>query len=165
MQTRRIRTSRVVAFRALEICAVFVFFWAVLHHVYTFSFKQLAAFCVPFLVVFFAFSSLLYMRGRSLAKGRPQTRSLFAAERAMQASIWYLFGILLGTSLYGLLVYFGVTFDPGKPSAAGLWLLVFLVPYALMQVGFLFFMRAVWLITPEFLRRVSPFEIRRRIEQ
>lgn len=165
MHTRRIRTSRVAAFRALELCAAFVFFWAVLHHVYTFSFKPLAAFCVPFLVVFFAFSSLLYMRGRSLGKGKAQIRSLFAAERAMQASIWYLFGILLGTSLYGLLLYFGVSFDPNKPSLVGLWLLVFLAPYALMQVGFLFFMRAVWLITPEFFRWVSPFEIRRRIEQ
>jgi hypothetical protein len=65
----------------VELCAAFVFFWAVLYHVYTFDFRPLAAFCVPILVVFLAFSSLLYMRGRSLAKGGAQRRSLFAAER------------------------------------------------------------------------------------
>lgn len=161
MHTRR---TRLVAFRVLEVCAAFVFFWAVLHHVYTFNFKPLAAFCVPILVVFFAFSSLLYTRGRSLPKGNAQLRSLYAGERAMQATIWYLFGIILGTSLYGLIVYFGVSFNPGKPSPAGFWLLAFLAPYALMQIGFLFFMRAIWVITPQFFRRVSPFELRRRIE-
>jgi len=162
MNTRR---TRLVVFRVLEVCAAFVFFWAVLHHIYTFNFRPLAAFTIPILVVFFAFSSLLYMRGRSLAKGKAQLRSLYAAERAMQATIWYLFGIILGTSLYGLLLYFGVTFNPSRPSPVGLWLLVFLAPYALMQTGFIFFMRAVWIITPQFFRLVSPFELRRRIEQ
>jgi hypothetical protein len=165
MQTRRLRVSRLLAFRVIEVCAAFVFFWAVLYHVYTFTFRPLAAFCIPILVVFFAFSSLLYMRGRSLGKGEAQIRSLYAAERAMQASIWYLFGIILGTSLYGLIVYFGVSFDPSKPSPVGLLLLLFLAPYALMQIGFVIFMRALWIITPQFFRRISPFEIRRRIEQ
>ena len=160
----RRRTSRLV-FRVIELCAAFVFFWAVLYHVYTFDFRPLAAFCVPILVVFFAFSSLLYMRGRSLAKGKAQRRSLFGAERAMQASIWYMFGIILGTALYGLVRHFGVTFDPSDPTPAGLWLLLFLAPYALMQAGFIIFMRAIWLITPQFFRRLSPFEIRRRIEE
>jgi len=165
MHARRTRVFRLILFRVLEICAAFVFFWAVLHHIYTFNFRPLAAFCVPILVVLFAFSSLLYMRGGSLAKGKSQIRSRYAAERAMQGAIWYLFGIVLGTSLYGLFIYFGVTFDPSKPSLLGLWLLMFLGPYALMQIGFLFFMRAIWIITPQFFFRVRPLEIRRRIEQ
>lgn len=162
MHARR-RQARIV-FVVVELCMAFVFFWAVLHHVYTFNFRPLAAFCVPILVVFFAFSSLLYMRGRSLGKGKAQIRSLFAAERAMQAAIWYLFGILLGTSLYGVLVYFGVSFNPGQPTAMGLWLLLFIAPYALMQTGLIFFMRAVWVVTPHFLRPVTALEIRRRID-
>jgi hypothetical protein len=162
MHTHRKRASRVV-FAVVELCAAFVFFWVVLHHVYTFDFKPLAALCVPILVVFFGFASLLYNRGRALPKGEAQTRSLYAAERAMQATLWYLFGIVLGVSLYGLLVYFGLSFNPRKPSAAGLWLLVFLAPYALMQAGLLFFMRAAWVITPQFFRRIGAFELRRRI--
>jgi hypothetical protein len=159
---RRSRVSR-VAFPVIELCASFVFFWAVAFHVVTFDFKPLAAFCVPILVVFFAFASLLYNRGRALAKGKAQVRSLYAAERAMQATIWYLFGILLGVTLYGILVYFGVNFDPRAPTREGLWLLFFIGPYALMQIGFLGFMRAVWVIAPDFLRRTSAFDLRRRV--
>ena len=156
---------RRILLRMIELGASIVFFSAVLYHVYTFNLKPLAAFLIPVLVVFFAFSSLLFMRGRSLAPGSAQNRSLFAAERAMQASAWYLLGIILGVTCYGLLLRFGVAFNPEEPTPAGFWLLAFVAPYALMQTGFLLFMRAAWLITPQFFRRVSPFEIRRRIEQ
>ena len=42
-------------------------------------------------------------------------------------------------------------------------LLAFLAPYWLMQTGLLLFMRAAWVMTPQLLRRTSPFELRRRI--
>jgi hypothetical protein len=153
-----------LAFAVLEVCAAFVFFWAVASHVVTFDFKPLAAFCVPILIVFFAFASLLYSRGRALAKGKAQMRALYAAERAMQGAVWYLFGILLGTSVYGILVFFGLAFDPARPTPAGLWLLVFVAPYALMQAGFLHFMRAARAVAPQFLLGTSAFELRRRVE-
>src|SRR5688500_1283978 len=147
MRIRRTRVSR-LAFRVLEVSLALVFLGVVVHHVFTFDFKPLAALCIPILVVFFGFASLLYTRGRSLAKGKGQMRSLYAAERAMQATIWYLFGIILGTSLYGVLMRFGVAFNPSEPSPGGLWLVLFLAPYALMQMGLLCFMRAVWVVTP-----------------
>jgi hypothetical protein len=164
MRKRRTRISR-LAFRSLEVALALVFLAAVAHHVYTFDFKPLAAFCIPILVVYFGFASLLYTRGRSLANAKGQARSLYAAERAMQAAIWHLFGIILGTCLYAALVRAGVTFNPSEPSADGIWLLLFLFPYALMQIGLLCFMRALWAITPQFFRRVSMFELRRRIQQ
>lgn len=164
MGIHRRRTSRAL-FAVVEVCAAFVFFWAVAHHVYTFDFKPLAALCLPILLVFFGFASLLYNRGRSLPKGETATRSLYAAERAVQATLWYLLGIVLGTSLYGLLVYFGVSFNPSRPSVLGLWLVLFVAPYVLMQIGLLFFLRAAWVITPQLMRRTNPFELRRRIQQ
>lgn len=164
MRTRRTRISR-FAFRSLEIALALVFLGAIAHHVYNFDFKPLAAFCIPILVLYFGFASLLYARGKALAKGKEQTRSLYAAERAMQATVWHLFGVILGTSLYAVLIRSGLTFDPGAPSPAGLWLLLFLAPYALMQIGLLCFTRAVWLITPRFFRRVGAFELRRRVQQ
>jgi hypothetical protein len=164
MRTRRTRISR-LAFRFLEVALAFVFLGAVVHHVYTFDFKPLAALCIPILVLFFGFASLLYTRGRSLAKGKGQARSLYAAERAMQATIWHLFGIILGTSLYAVLMHAGVRFDPSAPTPAGLWLLLFLAPYALMQIALLCFMRAVWVITPQSFRRVGVLELRRRVQQ
>lgn len=154
---------RRAGFGALKASAAAVFFGVVFHHVYAQDFKPLAAFCVPMLVVFFGFTSLLYMRGRSLSRGKDQVRTLFAAERSMQATVSYLSGIVVGASLYGLLQYVDFSFDPAKPTAAGLWLLLFLAPYALMQMGFFFFMTAVWIIVPQVLRPVSPYEVWRRV--
>lgn len=160
----RARLMRLV-YPVFELCASFVFFWAVAHHVATFDLKPLAAFCVPFLIVFYGFAALLFNRGKSLAKGKAQTRSLYAAERATQATVLYLLGILLGTTLYGILVYLGLSFDPHKPSVAGLWLLLFIAPYALMQAGFVYLMRALRLVAPQLLRNASSFELYRRIRQ
>ena len=78
MGVRQRRGARVL-FVVVEICAAFVFFWAVAHHVYNFDFKPLVALCIPILVVFFGFASLLYNRGRALPKGEGATRSLYAA--------------------------------------------------------------------------------------
>lgn len=164
MQKYRRRISR-LAFRILQAGLVLVFLGAVVHHVYSFDFKPLAAFCIPMLLVFYGFASLLYTRGRGLAKGKGQMRSLYAAERAVQGTLWYLLGIILGTSLYGIVVRVGVTFDPSEPSPDGLWLLVFVAPYALMQIGLLCLMGAAWAITPDFSRRLGAFEIRRRVQQ
>jgi hypothetical protein len=154
---------RRLCFWLLAAAAGAVFFGAVSHHVYAFDFRPLAAFCLPVLVVFFGFTSLLYMRGRSLTRGKAQVRTLFAAERTMQGTIAYLSGIVLGASLYGLLRHLDFHFDPGHPGASGLWLLVFIAPYALMQTGLLLFLSGVWTIVPQLLRPVSPYEVWRRI--
>jgi hypothetical protein len=166
--TRSITNKRVLsrlALRLLQSGVAAVFFGTVLHHVYTQDFKPLAALCIPVLAVFFTFTSLLYIRGRSLARGRSQFRTLFAAERSMQATICYLAGIVVGTSFYGLLQYFPFSFDPSQPTLTGLWLLVFLAPYALMQTGLLMFLRAAWIVGPQFLWGVSSYQIWRRISQ
>lgn len=132
-------------------------FAAFARHVSELDFKPLAALGLPVLLVLFGFASLLFLRGRSLAKGSAQVRSLYAAEKAMQAAVWHLSGIMLAIVLYAVLMRAGI--------AGGPWLLLFLVPYAFMQVGLLSFLRAVWLIAPQFFRPVGAFELRRRVEQ
>jgi hypothetical protein len=164
MRKHRRRVSR-LAFWILQAALALVFLGALMRHIYAFDFKPLAAFCIPILVVYFGFASLLYARGRSLAKGRGQVRSLYAAERAMQATIWHFFGIILGISLYGLLRLVGMAFDFSGPLPAGLWLLLFLAPYLLMQIGLLAFMGAAWAISPAFTRRMSALELGRRFQQ
>lgn len=147
------------------VCAVSaaVFFGVVSQHVYTGDFEPLAALCLPFLVVFFGFTSLLYMRGRSLGRGRESLRTLFAAERSMQGAVFYVSGVVLGVSLYGLFQYMGFAYDPEVPDASGLWLLLFAAPYWLMQRGFFMFLTAVWIIVPQLLHPVSPYELWRRV--
>lgn len=162
MKMRPARPAR-LALRLLETGFAVVFLGAVTHHVVTQNFKPLAAFCVPILVVFYGFASLLFARGRALSKGPWQTRSLYAGERALQATLWYLLGVILGTTVYGLARYVGIPFDAGKPGVVALWLLLFLVPAALMQIGLLYFMRALWIVAPELLRRVDASEVARRV--
>jgi len=158
-------TNRLRRFAFTLLCggATAVFFSVVAHHVYTTDFRPLAGFCLPFLVVFFGFTSLLYMRGRSLGKGRDSVRTLFAAERSMQATVFYLSGVVLGASLYGLLQYFNFVFDPQAPTLSGLWLLLFAAPYLLMQRGLLLYLTAIWIIVPQLLHPVSPYQVWRRV--
>lgn len=137
-----------------------VFFAIAYHHVSRLDFQPLAALALPMLVLFFGFTSLLYVRGRSLGRSKEQLRTLFAAERAMQASVSYLSGVAVGASIWGLMAHVG---DGMDPSVSGAWLLAFLLPYALMQRGFILFMGAVWIIAPQFLHPVSPYTVWRRV--
>jgi hypothetical protein len=154
-QVRATFASR-FAFGILEAGLGLVFLGAVVHHVATLDFKPLAALCLPILVAYFGFASLQYTRSRSLPKGLAQTRSLYAAERAVQATVWHLLGMVLGVSLYAFLARFGF--------AEGAWLALFVAPYVLMQIGLISFMRALRSIAPDFLRWVGPLELARRVQ-
>lgn len=154
---------RRLAFALSGAAAAAMFFGVVAHHVYQGDFRPLAGLCLPFLVVFFGFTSLLYVRGRSLGKCREQVRTLFAAERSMQGAVFYLSGIVLGVCLYGLLQALDFRFDPQAPTWSGLWLLLFFAPYWLMQRGLWHILAAVWVIVPQLLHPVSPYQVWRRV--
>ena len=162
MKLRRTRALRMI-FNALAIGMSLAFFAAFAHHVYRFDFKPMTALGIPILVVFFGFASLFFIRGRSLAKGSAQFRSLVAAERAVQAALWHLSGIMLGTVLYALLMRSGVALDGSERWLVAVWVLLFLAPHALMQIGLFAFMRAVLVVAPQLFRRVGAFELRRRV--
>jgi hypothetical protein len=157
--TTRIRARR--AYRLLELAFSLVFLLMVFHHVSRQEFKPLVALCAPILILYFGFASLLFVRGRALVEGPWQFRSLLAGERAMQAAVWHVVGIVLGMSAYGMLRYLEVPSDSTLGQST--WLLVFAAPYLLMQAGLLSFLRAVWLVAPHLARPLSAFELRRRI--
>lgn len=162
MKSRRTRALRMI-FNALAIGMSLAFFAAFAHHVYRFDFKPMTALGIPILVVFFGFASLFFIRGRSLAKGSAQFRSLAATERAVQAAVWHLSGIMLGTVLYALLMRSGVTLDSSERWLVAVWVLLFLPSHVLMQIGLFTFMRAVLVVAPQLFRRVGAFELRRRV--
>jgi hypothetical protein len=162
MKSRRTRALRMM-FKALAIGMSLAFFAAFAHHLYQLDFKPMAGLGVPILVVFFGFASLFFIRGRSLAKGSAQFRSLVAAERAVQAAVWHLSGIMVSTVLYALLMRSGVAFEATERWVVALWVLLFTVPHALMQIGLFTFMRAVLVVAPHLFRRVGAFELRRRV--
>ena len=66
------------------------------------SFKQrdfipLAAAVVPVIATLFGFTSLLYSRAQTLPKGRERQRSLYAAERGMQATALFFIGTAISS--------------------------------------------------------------------
>lgn len=130
-----------LSFTALEIGLGLVFLGAVAYHVMNFDFKPLAAFALPIVVIYYGFASLQYSRSKSVSK-RKAPASLNAGERAVQATVWHLLGIILGVGLYAVV-------DPLQ--LGGFWLLVFVLPYALMQIGLVAFLRAVWTVAPQAL--------------
>lgn len=157
------RLLRRVPFLLLGTGAAVVFSGAVLHHVSRQDFRPLAAFCLPVLVVFFAFTSLLYLRGRSLAPGRDQRRTLYAAEWAMRATAWYLTGIAAGAGTYGSLRILQDLLDwAAFPAPA---LLAFGLPWLLMQGGLLHLLRAVRVIAPQFFGRPDRRILLRRVAE
>ena len=83
----------------------------------------------------------------------------------MQAAVWYLSGILLGTVIHALLMRSGVTWDQGDPWLIGIWVLLLLAPHALMQIGLLTFLGAVWIVGPQLFGKVGAFAARRRVLQ
>jgi hypothetical protein len=149
--------------RLFEAVAGAGFFAVASRHVYLMDFAPLAALCLPVQLALFGFTSLLYMRGRSLARSREQLRTLFAAEKAMQAAVWYCTGILLGSALVGALPWAWIGHDPASPGVSSLVLLAFAAPYLMMQMGLTLFVRAAGVIAPQFIRRVTPYEVWRRI--
>ena len=148
---------------ALAVGMSSAFFAAFLHHLYGLDFKPMGALGVPILLVFFGFGSLFFIRGRSLAKGSAQLRSLFAAERAVQAAVWHLSGIMLSTVLYALFMRSGVAPHTSSSGLVALWGFLFLIPHGLSQIGLLTFMRALLVVAPHLFRTVGAFEIRRRL--
>jgi len=56
------------------------------------DFVPLAAISGPILAILFGFTALMYNRARALPSGVDQRRSLYAAERSLQATVLFLIG-------------------------------------------------------------------------
>ena len=162
MKMRKRQAMRAL-FKVLALGMAAAFFAAFAHHVHRLDFKPMAALGIPILVVFFGFASLFFIRGRSLAGGSAQLRSLFAAERAVQAALWHLAGVMLSTVLYAGLMRSGVALQASEAWVVSVWALLFLLPHALSQIGLLTFLRALAVVAPQLFRRVGAFELRRRV--
>ena len=149
--------------RGTALAVALVFLAAIVPHVSRGDFKPLVATTRPLLVVFYGFASLLFVRARALAAGPWQTRSLYAAESAMQATLWYLFGIFLGVTLYAFLKNIGVGLGADASLLSRLSLVLFVAPYALMQLALFRFMRAIWIVLPDLLGATGAMAIGRRV--
>jgi hypothetical protein len=149
-------------FRAFDVVIAFSLFVAFCVFVLNFRFGPIGAISIPLLAVFYGFSSLLYNRSRAYTRGHSRIRSLYAAERAMQATLFAVTGLLIGGGMYALFAWFG--FTPGEEiSKKHVALFAFIFPYAFIQAGLKCFLIALRVASVEFMRPLSPRLLRKRI--
>lgn len=153
-----------IPIRVIELGVPFSLLVSFIYFVFRFDFEPIAKVCVPAVAVFFGFSSVLYNRARAYSRGRSRIRTLYAAERALQATLFALVGTVLGAGMYAFFVWIG--FWPGQEidKKHGL-LIIFVIPLFIIQTGFACFMLALRVVAHEFLRPVSVKELRKRIQE
>lgn len=138
---------------ALFVAVSTAFFASLEHYLETRQFGALATICGPVLAVLFGFSALLYNRARALPSGKEQRRSLYAAERALQSTLFFLFGTAVGA--VGAVIVWSL---PGLGNAKGLqyWngfsSLLFLTSIMLVLYSFSSFFMALHTISHRLLK-------------
>jgi hypothetical protein len=119
---------------------------------------------VPILATYVATAALLYNRARGLPNGKNKLRSLYAAERAVQAIIFSITGVLIGAIIYACLSSFRIVIDEGRDFEDP-WVLVYIPSVAFVVFGYVSFLFALRTISRDFLRPISAREIARRIRK
>lgn len=146
----------------LELGGAFALFVAFVYVVGQHQYDAFAKTIVPILATYIATAALLYNRARGLPKNTNKVRSLYAAERAIQATIFTITGVLVGAVIYGWLSWFGVVIAKGN-DLNDPWIFAYMLPLAFIEFGYASFLFALRAISKDFLRPISAREIARRI--
>ena len=126
------------------------------------QFESFARVIVPILATYIATSALLYNRGRALARGPSKVRSLYAAERAVQATLFTLVGVAIGGVIFAWSQWFGLTLAK-ENGAKNLWALIYFFPLVYIMYGYMSFLLGLRVIAKEFMRPLPAKEIARRL--
>ena len=138
-----------------------IFFSAFYHYLIRNEFLYLATLCFPILAILFGFSALLYNRSRAFQAGPAQRRSLYAAERALQATILFVLGLASGAIVATIMWQFkGNT--PNTPESPIL-LIIFFIPIVLVLFSFSAFFFSIRAISHRMVRFVHTRELLRKI--
>jgi hypothetical protein len=140
-----------------------IFFGAMHHYLARGEFLYLATLCFPILAILFGFSALLYNRSRALQPGPAQRRSLYAAERALQATVLFILGLASGAIIATIMSQLKLSVQP--PEAATYLLLIFLVPILLILNSFSAFFFSFRAISHGMVRLVSTRELAKKLKQ
>ena len=142
-----------------------IFFFTILSYfLFRFNIVTLAGVCIPILAIFFGFTSLLYNRARALPSGAEQRRSLYAAERAMQATILYFLGLLIAASLTILLLYFDYSPTTPQPGHINHPFQFYFLPIILMAIASKVFVYSLQAVANRLLRRASMRRLIQRLK-
>lgn len=141
-------------------------FFALLFGTYiqTMNGEKLGLVVFPSLAFFYGFSSLLYNRSRALSAGPERRRSLYAAERSLQATVLLFCGVALAAGVHAFFLLIGRTSidlssAPPNDQIYASILPIFLVSFA--WVSFFFALRAM---AHRFFRWLRPKAVLRRLK-
>lgn len=147
----------------LELLCLALFYSYASQYLFKFQITPLATLCLPILAVFFGFAALLYNRARAIPNGPEQRRTLYAAERALQATTLYFYALLLGSIITAIFSSFNITTPELEPGAVYWPLVIYFAPAMLALFAFGCFMFSLRAISHRKLRPVKTREIMRRI--
>lgn len=138
-----------------------IFFSTMHHYLVQKEFFYLATLCFPILAILFGFSALLYNRSRALHPGPAQRRSLYAAERALQATILFASGLAIGAIIATITLQLKI--DTGGYGPDSKLLLIFFIPIILILFSFGVFLLSFRAISHGMLKPVTTREMLKRI--
>lgn len=138
-----------------------IFFTTIYHYLAQKEFFYLATLCLPILAILFGFSALLYNRSRAFNPGPAQRRSLYAAERALQATILFTSGLALGAIIITIMLQLKIDAGDGGPQSK--ILLIFFIPMLLLLFSFGVSVLSFRAISHGMLKPVSTREMLKRI--
>jgi hypothetical protein len=138
-----------------------IFMGTMHHYLIQKEFLFLATLCIPILAILFGFSALLYNRSRALQPGPSQRRSLYAAERSLQATIFFASGLAIGAIIATITVQLKI--DTGGDEPNSKLLLIFFIPIMLILFSFGVFLLSFRAISHGMLKPVTIREMLKRI--
>ncbi|WP_372438133.1 hypothetical protein ACCM60_12950 [Pseudomonas chlororaphis subsp. aureofaciens] len=138
-----------------------IFFGAMDHYLQRKEYLYLGGLCFPVLAVLFGFTSLLYNRSRALQSGAAQRRSLYAAERGLQATLLFVVGIASGSIIATITEFLKI--DTSSTPEAPKTLLIYFVPIMLVLYSFSAFFFALRAASHRTVRLVNIRMLARRV--
>lgn len=138
-----------------------IFFASMHHYLMRSEFLYLATLCFPVLAILFGFSALLYNRSRALQPGPAQRRSLYAAERALQATVLFALGLASGAIIATVTSQLSINLQTNESTTY--LLLVYLIPILLILNSFSAFFFSFRAISHGMVKLVTTRELARKI--
>lgn len=124
---------------------VMIFFIALHDLLLRKEYLYLGGLCFPVLAVLYGFTSLLYNRSRAFPSGAVQRRSLYAAERGLQATLLFVLGLAIGVVTITLVETFEL--EAVRPSHPSYEILIGGLKYTFLASSFPRFEMTVYLFT------------------
>jgi hypothetical protein len=117
-------------------------------------------------------ASLFYSRARALNDGPMKRRTLYSAERATQASVLILIGVVLGVAVYSFSIVAGLEVWPAGTVITNIkdfpgknintWIYLYFFPFSFLMLGCISYFLSLRSILRDFVRVVGLKELAAR---